>query len=63
MKLAKYLEVKKLSQDRFAKRIGCSQQLISAYCREVMVPPRKTALIIVKKTKGDVTLNDLWDMR
>lgn len=60
MTLPDYLKTTKQTQAEFAEKLGKSQTLISAYCREKMVPPRETALRIVEITRGNVTLGDLW---
>jgi hypothetical protein len=60
LKLVEYLKSTKTTQAAFAKKLGKSQTLISAYCAESLVPPRSTALKIVKVTKRAVTLADLW---
>ena len=60
MKLSEYLKNEGLTQEQFAKKLGKSQTLISAYCTGSMMPPRQTALKIVKITDGQVTLSDLW---
>ena len=60
MKLSEYIKLKNLTQAEFAKMLGKSQQLVSGYCTETLMPPRATALKIVEITKGAVTLEDLW---
>ena len=62
MKLSDYIKANYKSQAAFAKKIKKSQQSVSDYCRGVM-PPRKVALMIVKVTSGQVTLDDLWHLK
>ena len=60
MKLSEYISKAGITQAEFGKKIGRSQTLISAYCNGTLIPPRATALDIVKETQGAVTLADLW---
>jgi len=63
MKLHEYLYSTKTTQAEFAKLLRKSQTLISGYSSGSLLPPRATALKIVKVTKGAVTLSDLWGVK
>ena len=63
MKLHEYLTLAKMTQLEFSKKINKSQTLVSGYCTGTLIPPRATALKIVKITKGVVTLGDLWGIK
>ena len=63
MTLPEYLEKTKQTQTQFAKKLESSQQLVSGYCTGKLIPPRMTALKIVKITNGAVTLSDLWNIK
>lgn len=63
MKLLEYLKKTNQTQAEFGAKLGKSQTLISAYCTGALIPPRATALDIVKISNGAVTLNDLWNLK
>lgn len=63
MKLIDYIKSNKSTQAEFGKRIGKAQTTVSAYITGELIPPRATALKIVKVTKGAVTLEDLWGVK
>ena len=63
MTLSEYLSKTKMTQAKFAELLGRSQQLVSGYCTGALIPPRATALKIVKVTKNAVTLADLWGVK
>lgn len=63
MKLAQWLEIpnsngSKKSKGEFAKNIGVTPQMISAYCADRMWPGRERMEAIARETKGEVTAND-----
>lgn len=45
-------------KDAFAKDIGVTPQIISAYCSGRMWPGRDRMAEIIRATEGDVTAND-----
>lgn len=63
MKLAHWLEIpnpdgSKKSKGKFAKDIGVTPQMISAYCADRMWPGRERMEAIARETSGAVTAND-----
>jgi len=58
MKLAKYLERKKLSQRAFAAKSGLSTGTVSLLMDDLVWISRETAIKIDRATKGKVTAND-----
>ena len=58
MKLAKYLQRKKLSQAAFAKQAGLSTGTISLLMDDLVWISRETAIKIERATMGAVTAND-----
>lgn len=65
MKLADWFKTEdgsKRSKAAFAKDIGVTPQMISAYCDDRMWPGRDRMAAIVRETEGAVTANDFIDM-
>jgi hypothetical protein len=58
MKLEKYLEVKGLTKDDFARIIDVSDSYIYALVRELVHPGRHLAKLIELQTDGLVTRDD-----
>lgn len=50
-------------RDAFARDIGVTPQMISAYCSGRIWPSKETMQAIVKYTDGDVSANDFIDMK
>jgi DNA-binding transcriptional regulator YdaS (Cro superfamily) len=68
MKLADWFEIlnpdgSKRSKAAFAKKIGVTPQMISAYCKDGMWPGKERMESIVRETGGEVTANDFIDMQ
>jgi hypothetical protein len=70
MKLSQWLDIpnpdgSRKRRDEFAKSIGVTPQMISAYCADPITiwPSRDTMKAIMKETSGDVTANDFIDMQ
>jgi len=60
MKLATYLKRKKLSQREFARMCKISHTSISKYLNGTRIPNSSNTKKIVKYTKGEVKVTDLW---
>lgn len=60
MDLINWLKREQIKQSEFAKEIGTDQATISRICRKKRTAPRKIASLIVIRTDGDVTLDDLF---
>jgi len=58
MTLTQWLKQKRVRRYIFARRIGVSPQMITAYCNGESWPSRDTWKKIVAETQGDVTPND-----
>lgn len=68
MKLADWLKTptedgSKRSYGAFAKDIGVTPQMISAYCSGRMWPGKERMEAIVRETGGAVTANDFLDVQ
>lgn len=50
-------------RDAFARSIGVTPQMISAYCADRMWPGRERMESIVRATDGAVTANDFIDLQ
>lgn len=67
MKLAEWFDLpnpdgSRKRKDAFAKDIGVTPQIISAYCAGSMWPGRKRMEKIIEVTEGAVTANDFIEM-
>lgn len=60
MKLSEYLEKNDLSQEAFGLKIGVKRLAVLRYINKQRVPSPKTAKRIIKVTKNEVTLDDLY---
>lgn len=58
MTLAKFLEKEGLTQAAFGRRVGMTQQVVSAWVAGILIPRRRAMERIVEATKGAVTPND-----
>jgi transcriptional regulator with XRE-family HTH domain len=58
MKLAKYLELKGITQQEFADKLGCAQGYISKLVRGRAWPSREAIEAIADVTKKKVMAND-----
>ena len=63
MKLSEWLETpnadgSKKRRDVFARAIGVTPQMISAYCKGAIWPSKERMRAISEMTNGDVTPND-----
>ena len=58
MKLAQYLEKKRISQRQFAERTGLSESTVSFLVRDMVWISRDAAQRIAAATRGKVTAND-----
>jgi hypothetical protein len=63
MKLSHWLDLpnpdgSKKSKAKFARDIGVTPQMISAYCANRMWPGRERMEAIIRETEGAVTAND-----
>ena len=58
MNLAEWLEQSGIQKRQFAKDIGVTPQMISAYLNGSIWPTRKRMRKIAEKTEGAVTAND-----
>jgi len=58
MKLSQWFEETKTEKRAFAKSIGVTPQMISAYCKGQIWPSRKRMALIADETNGAVTAND-----
>jgi transcriptional regulator with XRE-family HTH domain len=59
MKLAAYLEKKKMARAEFARRLAVPPSYVTMLCYDRFWPGRKTMLRILEETEGKVTPNDL----
>ncbi len=65
MKLSEWFETpegSQVSKADFARSIGVTPQMVSAYCKDRMWPGRERMEFIVRETKGAVTANDFINM-
>ena len=63
MKLSDWLNIEnpdgtRKRRDKFARDIGVTPQMISAYCHGKIWPTKERMQAIVKETNGEVTPND-----
>jgi hypothetical protein len=62
MKLANWLEAKKMTRAAFAVRIGKSAGMVTLYCDGTIWPPGDAMQRIVAETGGDVMPNDFLSL-
>lgn len=58
MRLADWLDEKKIKRQDFAEKIGVSRSLVSQLCNGAVWPGRDVAARISQETDGAVTAND-----
>lgn len=62
MKILDYMKTNRLKQEDFAAQIGVSQGTLSRYINGSRIPTPQVFASIYKKTDGQVSPNDFYDL-